>query len=77
MRLEQNVLDGLRRPAGGGKADRQANADDAVDAAVGFLERRGDAWIVADKFRQIRVGVIRFCFRWSKRSDGAPWPNAR
>ena len=57
MRLEQDVLDGLRRPAGGSKADRQANADDAVNAAVGFLERQGDAWIVADKFDRFRIGV--------------------
>ncbi len=62
MRLEQNVLDGLCRLAGGGKADRQANADDVVYAAVGFLERHRDVWTVADNFRQIRVGVTDLAF---------------
>jgi len=62
VRLQQDVLDAARRAAGADEADRRADADDAVNAAVGFLDGLDRVRLVVRQIRNRRVGVLDLAF---------------
>src|ERR1700730_823107 len=62
VRRHQDVLDAARCASGADKADSRANADDAVDAAVGFLDGLDPVRLVARQIGNGRVGVLDLAF---------------